>query len=90
MTSSVITTINGSRVNITRIFVCKCQCLSVTFSKVLIGIKIVEKHKIRKSQQTFYKCNICNNIIKIALYCITKRKAGKGIKNLIMKLMDKG
>ena len=44
---------------------------------------MVEKHKTRKNQQTFYKCNMCNNTIKITLYCITTRKAAKVIKNII-------
>ena len=74
---------NGSRLKITRIFVCKCQYLSVTFAKIPIGIRMVEKHKTRKDQQTFYKCNMCNNTIKITLYCITKRKTAKGKKNII-------
>ena len=51
--------------------------------KILIGIKMVEKHKIRKNQQTFYKFNMCNNTIKITLYCITTGKSTKGIKNII-------
>ena len=55
VTTLIITTMNGSRVKITRIFVCKCQYLSVTFAKILIGIKIVEKHKTRKIQHTFHK-----------------------------------
>ena len=74
---------NGSMLRITRIFLCKCQYLSVTFAKILIGIKLVEKHKTRKNQQIFYKCNMCNNTIKISLYCITTRKAAKGINNII-------
>ena len=41
---------------------------------------MLEKRKIRKNQQTFYKCNMCNNTIKITLYCITTRKVAKGIK----------
>ena len=65
VTSSNITTMQGSRLKITKIFVCKCQYLSVTFAKILVGIKIVEKHKIKKNQQTFYKCNMFNNTIKI-------------------------
>ena len=40
---------------------------------------MVEKHKTRKNQQIFYKCNMCNNTIKITFYCITTRKAAKGI-----------
>ena len=83
VTSLNITTMNGSRLKITRIFVCKCQYLSVTFTKILIGTKMVEKHKTRKNQQTFYKCNMCNNTIKITLYCITTRKSAKVIKNIV-------
>ena len=67
-----------SWLKITRIFVCKCQYLNATFAKILIGIKMVEKHKTRKNQQIFYKCKMCNNTIKI-----TTRKAAKGIKNMI-------
>ena len=33
VTSSFITAMNGSRLTITRIFVCKCQYLNVTFAK---------------------------------------------------------
>ena len=29
-----------------------------------------------------YKCNMCYNKIKVTLYCITTRKAAKGIKNI--------
>ena len=43
---------------------------------------MVEKHKTRKNQQTFYKCNISNNTVKTTLYCITTIKAKKGIKNI--------
>ena len=64
VTSLIITTINRSRIKITRIFVCKCQYKIETFAKILIGIKMVEKHKTRKNQQTFYKCNMSNNTIK--------------------------
>ena len=28
-------------------------------------------------------CNMCNNTIKITLYCITIRKAAKGIESII-------
>ena len=45
--------------------------------------KMVEKHNTRKNKQTFYKCNMCNNTIKITVYCITTRKAAKRIKNII-------
>ena len=69
-----------SRLKITRIFLCKCHYLSVTLAKILIGIKMVNKHKSRKSQQTFYKCIMCKNTIKIILYCIITRKAATGIK----------
>ena len=83
VTSSILTTMNGSWLKITRIYVCKCQYLCVTFANILICIKMVEKHKTKKNQQTFYKCNMCNNTIKITLYCIPTRKATKGIKNII-------
>ena len=86
----MITTMNRRRLKITRIFVCKCQYLSVTFTKILIGTKMVEKHKTRKNQQTFYKCNMCNNTIKITLYCITTRKSAKVIKNIVNAVDDKG
>ena len=61
------TTMNGRRLKSTRILVCKCQYLSVTFANILNGIKIVEKCKTRKNQQTFLKCNMCNITIKITL-----------------------
>ena len=64
--------------------------LSVTFEKILNDIKIKEKHKTRKNQQTFYKCNMCNNTIKITLYCITTIKAAKGIKNIINAVDGQG
>ena len=44
---------------------------------------MVEKYKTRKNQQTFYNCNMCNNTIKITLYCITTRKAAKVIKKIV-------
>ena len=77
VTSSIITTTNRSKLKIKRIFVCKCQYLRITFTKVLSGIKMVEKHKNRKNQQTFYKCNMCNNTIKITVYCITNYKKSR-------------
>ena len=51
VTSSIITTINGSKLKIKRIVVCKCQYLRVTFAKIIIGIKLIEKHKTRKNQK---------------------------------------
>ena len=81
VSSSIKTTMNRSRLKITRIFACKCQYFSVTFAKILIGIKMVEKHKTGKNQQIFYKCNMCNHTININLHCITTRKAAKWIKN---------
>ena len=51
---------------------------------------MVEKHKTRKNQETFYKCNMCNNTTKITLYCITTRKAIKGIKNIITAVDGQG
>ena len=81
VTSSMITTMNGSSLKIARIFMGKCQYLSVRFAKILIDIKIVEKLNTRKNQQLFYKGNMFKNAIKITLYCITTRKAAKGIKN---------
>ena len=53
-------------------------------------MKMVEKHKTGKNQQTFYKCNMCNNTIKIALYCITIRQAAKKIKNIINAVDEQG
>ena len=41
------------------------------------------EQKTRKNQQLFYKCKMCNNTIKITLYCITTRKAAKNIDNII-------
>ena len=60
---------NGSWLKFIRLFVFKCQYLYVTFENILFGIKMVEKHKTRKNQQTFDKCNMCKNTIKITLYC---------------------
>ena len=48
-----ITTINGRRVMNTRIFLCKCQYLSVIFENFLIGINMVEKHKIVRIRTHF-------------------------------------
>ena len=64
VTSSIITTRNGSRLKITRIFVCKWKYLGVTFAKTIIGIKIIEKHKTRKNQQN---CKKLTFTIKITL-----------------------
>ena len=77
VTSSIETTLKRSRLKITQIFVCKWQYFSGTFAKILTGIKMVEKHKIRKNQQTFNKCTMCNNKININLYCITTRRSKK-------------
>ena len=52
--------------------------------------KMVKKHKTRKNQQTFYNFNMYNNTIKITLYCITIRKATKGIKNIINAVDGQG
>ena len=41
----------------TIIFTFKCQYLIVIFAKVLIGIKLEEKHKMSK-------CNMCKNAFK--------------------------
>ena len=81
---------NGRRLKITRIFVNKCQYLSVTFAKNLIRIKMAEKHKTRMNQQTSYKCNMCNNTIKIVLNYITTRKAANGIKKIINAVDGQG
>ena len=51
---------------------------------------MVEKHNTRKNQQTFYECNMCNNTIKITLYCITKRKSSKVIKNIVNAVDGQG
>ena len=37
----------------------------------------------QEESANIYKCNMCNNTIKITLYCITTRKTAKGIKNMI-------
>ena len=49
-----------------------------------------ENHKTRKNQQTFFKLNMCNNTIKITLYCITTRKTAKGIQNIIIAIDGQG
>ena len=90
VTGSIISTMNGSRLNITKIFVCKCQYLSVIFAKILMGMKKIEKNKTRKNQQTFKKCHMCNNTIKITLYCIITRKSAKGIKNITNSVDGQG
>ena len=90
VTSSIITTMNGNRLKITRISACKCQYICVIFLKIIIGIKMVEKHKTRENQQTIYNCNMCNSTIKITLYFITTRKAAKGIKNIINAVDGQG
>ena len=81
---------NGGRIKITKLFLSKCQYLGDTFSKILISIKMVEKHKNRKNQQTFYKCNMCNNAIMITLYCITTRKAAKETRDIINAVDGQG
>ena len=37
-----------------------------------------------------FKCNMCNNIIKITLYCTTTRKAAKWRKNIINAVGGQG
>ena len=44
-----------------RVIVCNCWYLGVPFAKIQMGIKMVEKHKMSKGQQTFYKCITCKN-----------------------------
>ena len=46
---------------------------------------MVEKQKMIKDQKTFYKCNMCNNTIKIIFFFffITTRKTAKWIKSKI-------
>ena len=39
---------------------------------------MVEKHKTRRNQQTFYECNMCNNTIKITMYFVLQEKPQKG------------
>ena len=51
---------------------------------------MVEKHKTRKNQQTLYKCKMCNNTIRITLYCITTKKNAKEIKNINNAVEGKG
>ena len=89
-TCSILTTMNGSMLKVTRILVCKYQYLNVTFEKILIGIKMVEKHETRKNPQICYKCNMCNNAFMITLYCITIRKAATGIKNIFNAVDGQG
>ena len=80
--SSIITTMNGSRLKITRIFVCKYKYLSVAFAKILIGMKMVDKHKTRKNHFISVTCAT----IQSRSLC-TARKAAKGVK-LIMNAVN--
>ena len=50
-------------------------------AKIIIATTMVEKHKMSKDLQTFYKCNMCNYTIKLTFYCLVTRQAAKGIKN---------
>ena len=85
---AIITTIHRSRLKNTTIFVFRCQYLSVTFAKILSGIKMEEKHKMSKDQQTFYWCNICNYKIKLAFLLHNYKKSCKRDKEKIMQLME--
>ena len=51
---------------------------------------MVEKHKNRKNQQTFYKRTMCNNAIMITLYCITTRKAAKEKRDIVNAVDGQG
>ena len=51
---------------------------------------MVEKHKTRKNQQTFYKFNKCKNTINITFYSIATRQATKEIKNIINAVEGQG
>ena len=57
--------------------VCKCQYLSVTFAKILVDLKMIEKHKTRKNQQTFCMFNMCNNTIKIIINTVDEQGLAK-------------
>ena len=72
----------------TTVFVFKFEHLSVTFAKILIGIKMVQKHKVSKYQQTFYNCSMCKYTIKLTFLLHNYKKGCKSIKNKIMQLMD--
>ena len=59
------TTINESMIKKKRLLVGKFQYLRVILKEILIGINMVENYKMSKDEKTFYKCNVCNNTIKI-------------------------
>ena len=40
-----------------------------------IGRNMVEKQKMSKNQKTFYKCNMCNNTIKITFLLHNYKKS---------------
>ena len=42
-----------------------------------------KERQYQEEVANIYKCNMCNNIIKIILFCINTRKVAKGIKNKI-------
>ena len=65
VTCAIITKIHRTRLKNTTIFVLKCQYLRVTSAKIIVGITMVEKYKVSKDLQTFYKCNMCNYTIKL-------------------------
>ena len=90
MTCAIITTIHGSKLKNTTIFVFRCQYLSVTFAKIVIDLKMVEKHKMSKDQQTFIGVTFATIQSILLFHCKTTRKVAKGIKNKIMQLMDMG
>ena len=44
----------------------------------------------QEESENLFKCNICNNTLKITLYCIATREASKGIKNIIDAVEGQG
>ena len=90
VTSLIVTTMNKSRLKIIRIFVCKCQYLSVTFAKNPNGHKHGRETQDQEDSANIYNCNMYNNTIKITLYCITTRKAAKGISNIVNAVDGQG
>ena len=90
MTFAIITTIQGRRLKNTTIILFGCQYLSVTFAKILSCITMVEKLKMSKDQQTFHCVTLATIQSNSIFYCITTRKAAKGIKKKNMQLMDMG
>ena len=65
-TCTIITRINRSRL--------RASIKVLHLPKILIAIIMVKKHNMKKYQQHFYKCKMCNNTFKITFILNNDKK----------------